>query len=283
MTKDALVLAGGGVAGIAWETGVLRGLEDEHPRLVSSLRSESTLLVGTSAGSTVAAQLALGRGLRDLFDAQTAEESAEVFADIDLQEFAAGMAGLLQGGGSREDQLRRIGEMALAADTPSTAVRHAVIEARIPSETWPEHPLLIPAVDARTGALRVFDRASGVSLVSAVEASCAVPGIWPTVPIQGHDYMDGGARSIANADLAAGSDRVLILVPSPEVGPYGPSLAPDQLEGLAPGRVHVVYADEASVAAMGANPLDPAARRPTAIAGRELGRRIAADIAAFWG
>jgi len=55
----ALVLAGGGVAGIAWETGFLLGVQDESPLAASRLLGADVLL-GTSAGSTVAAQLSSG-------------------------------------------------------------------------------------------------------------------------------------------------------------------------------------------------------------------------------
>ena len=51
--RRALVLAGGGLAGIAWETGVLRGVADEDPALAAALVS-SDVLLGTSAGSAVA-------------------------------------------------------------------------------------------------------------------------------------------------------------------------------------------------------------------------------------
>src|SRR5205807_4636176 len=52
-TKRALVLAGGGLAGIAWETGILRGIADESPESAKALL-DADVLVGTSAGSTVA-------------------------------------------------------------------------------------------------------------------------------------------------------------------------------------------------------------------------------------
>lgn len=76
-TKHALVLAGGGIAGIAWETGILRGIADESPSTAKALL-ESDVLVGTSAGSTVAAQLSSGVDLDALFDRQTAAASAEI-------------------------------------------------------------------------------------------------------------------------------------------------------------------------------------------------------------
>ncbi len=180
------------------------------------------------------------------------------------------------------DARRRVGAMALAAETPSTGTRTAIIEGRIPTPSWPAHPLVITAVDTESGEPRFFDRTDGVSLVDAVAASCAVPGIWPAVEIQGRYYMDGGTRTIANADLAAGAARVLILIPSAETGPLGIALPDDELAALVRSQVLTVFADEMSIETMGLNPLDPATRRPTVQAGRAQGRRLAATIAEFW-
>ena len=283
MTNGALVLAGGGVAGIAWETGVLLGIQDVAPQAARSLLEPAVLLVGTSAGAAVAAQLAGGASLQQLFDDQLKDETGELFVEIDLAEFGAMMGGALAGATSPEESRRRMGQIAMAAQTPSTAARRAVIEARLAVKTWPKRSLLVTAVDAETGDLMVFDRDSGVGLIDAVMASCAVPGIWPVVEIDGHRYMDGGMRSGSNADLAAGADPVLIVTPSTEQTPMGPAVPPSELEALAPGRVHVIYADAASVGAFGTNPLDPGSRKPAALAGRELGRSVAAEVAAFWG
>jgi NTE family protein len=283
MTEGALVLAGGGVAGIAWETGVLLGIQDGAPAAITKILEAQTLLVGTSAGAAVAAQLAGGTPLQELYDAQLAEESAELFVEIDLASFGAMMATAMADATSPDDARRRLGAVALQAVTPSTEARRRVIEARLAVKTWGERRLRVTAVDAETGELRIFDRNSGVGLVEAVMASCAVPGIWPVVEIDGHKYMDGGARSGSNADLAAGSDPVLVITPSTEQTPMGPAVPPAELDALAPSRVHVVYADAASIGAFGTNPLDPATRGAAAVAGREVGRRVAADVAAFWG
>jgi len=283
MTDGALVLAGGGVAGIAWETGVLLGIQDVEPGTAARILNAPTALIGTSAGAAVAAQIATGASLQDLFDAQLADETAELFVEIDLASFGAMVAGALSEGTSPEDVRRRMGAIALAADTPTTKARRAVIEARLAVQSWGDRSLRLTTVDAETGELRVFDRDSGVGLVEAVMASCAVPGIWPVVEIEGHRYMDGGMRSGSNADLAAGANPVLIITPSTEQTPMGPAVPPTELDALAPARVRVIYADAASVASFGANPLDPAARKPAALAGRDIGRRVASEIAAFWG
>ena len=282
MSPNALVLAGGGIAGIAWEVGVLFGIEEGEPAASARILGVDSTFIGTSAGSVVASQVAGGVSLRTLFEQQLEEHTAEVGAQFDVLEFQETLARLLDGVRSAEEGRRRVGRFALDASTASSVDRRGVIGARLTVQTWPDRRLLVTAVDAHTGALRVFDRDSGVELIDAVAASCAVPGIWPTVEIQGNHYTDGGVRTIANADLAAGSDQVLILAPLAEAN-SPVALPAHELAVLEPARVHVVFADEASLVAFGNNPLDPATAAGSARAGREQGRRIAADIAAFFG
>ncbi|PPI37891.1 MULTISPECIES: patatin-like phospholipase family protein [unclassified Rathayibacter] len=280
----ALVLAGGGLAGIAWELGVLRGLADASPEAARLLLDPSTTFIGTSAGSAVAAQLSTGTGLDESYEAQLQEESAEIGADVDGERLQALFAAAVEGATSPQDARRRIGTLALEAETLSEDTRRAVISARVGDADWPEQRLLITAVDTATGELRVFDRESGVGLVDAISASCAVPGVWPPVSIDGVRYMDGGARSGSNADLAAGADWVLIVTPLPGVGTPGAGLIPTgELDALADSRVEVLYADEESVRAFGPNSLDPAVRAASARAGRAQGARLASRIAALVG
>jgi NTE family protein len=281
--STALVLAGGGVAGIAWELGVLRGLADADPALADRVLA-ADVVVGTSAGSSVAAQITSGVPLDELYAAQLRAESAEIEVDVDLPALVAGVNAAMQGATSTEDAGRRIGALALATPTIDPALRLAAIDARLPEKTWPERRVLIPAVDAETGELTVFSRDSGVALVDAVAASCAVPGVWPPVAIGGRRYMDGGTRSMANSDLAAGADRVLVVLPTEPGAPalWGSSLDAE-LAGLAPAAVAVVYADQASVEAFGTNALSPSTRAASARAGRAVGVAQAAAVAAVWG
>ncbi|MFM9918648.1 patatin-like phospholipase family protein [Lacisediminihabitans sp. H27-G8] len=278
----ALVLAGGGIAGIAWEVGVLFGIEEREPGAASRLLHADSAFIGTSAGSVVASQVAGGVPLRTLFEQQLEQHTAEVGAKFDVQEFQEKLAQLLDGVTSAEEGRRRVGRFAIDATTVAAGDRRAVIDARLTVKHWPERRLLITAVNAETGELRVFDRDSGVDLIDAVSASCAVPGIWPTVEIEGKRYTDGGVRTIANSDLAAGSDPVLILAPLAEAN-LPVALPAHELAALEPARVHVVCADEASIFAFGTNPLDPATASVSALAGRDQGRRIAARIGAFLG
>lgn len=269
--SQALVLGGGGVAGIAWITGVLAGLADAGQDVTGG-----ELIVGTSAGAAVAAQLGSGLPLDDLFarQAEPARQAREIAAELDLEKAGAELADLTAGLSGAE-ALRRVGSYALAARTVAEADRRAVIVSRLPAVDWPERRLLLVAVDAASGETRVFDRDCGVSLVDAVAASCAVPGVWPPVTIDGRRYIDGGVRSSDNADLAAGAGRIVILSP---LGMDSPLPAPMSLASVvtelraAGSEVVVISPDESSSSAIGLNPLDPATRTPAALAGRAQGR-----------
>ena len=168
--------------------------------------------------------------------------------------------------------------------SPGEADRLAAVGSRLPSPQWPARRLLLVAVDAETGETRVFDRDSGADLVDAVAASCAVPGIWPPVTIGGHRYVDGGIRSSDNADLAAGCAGIVVLSPLGYDSPFPSPMALRDVVGRLRSEgsaVTVITPDEASVAAMGINPLDPATRRPAAQAGLAQGRAgLPADGAA---
>jgi NTE family protein len=238
--------------------------------------------VGTSAGSAVAAQITSGAALEDLYAAQLAENSTEIEVDFDQDSLMARFAAASAGVTTPEEMRRRIGALALTTPTVEESARRVAIAARLPVHAWPDRVLLLPAVEAETGELTIFTHESGVSLVDAVSASCAVPGIWPPVTVDGHRYIDGGVRSATNADLAAGCDRVLVITPtSADTPPPWGNLEPEA-ELLQPADVRVVYADAASLAAFGTNPLSPATRGPSARAGRQTGQAQAAGLARFW-
>src|SRR5256885_8255756 len=199
----ALVLAGGGVAGVAWELGVLRGIADADPALADRILA-ADLVVGTSAGASVAVQITSGVPLDERYAAQLHPDSAEIEVDVDMGKLFAEFGAVLAGASGPADAGRRLGALALAASTVDPADRLAAIAARLPVKRWPDRRVLLSAVDAATGELTVFTRESGVDVVEAVAASCAVPGVWPPVTINGRRYIDGGVRSPTNADLEIG-------------------------------------------------------------------------------
>lgn len=281
------MLAGGGIAGIAWETGVLRGIADVSPT-VADLLLGSDVLVGTSAGSAVAAQIGTGSTLDVLFDRQVAESSAEIDSGVDVEEItemflAALVEPFVDPLNKTRQQMQRIGAVASATKTVPPPVRREVIAQRLPSHHWPDRALRITAIDVETGELVVFDRESGVDLVDAVAASCAVPGAWPPVAIAGRRYMDGGIASSVNLGAAGDCDTAVVLVPSGVDTPSAFGDGPAAEISAFAGTTYAVFADADSLAAFGPNPLDPACRVVSALAGREQGRREARGVARFLG
>jgi NTE family protein len=276
MTRRALVLGGGGITGIAWEWGVLAGLARAGVDLTSA-----DLVVGTSAGSVVGAQVASGLDVEERYAAQLAPPDGEVAAALGpatMLRYALAMVGPR----TPEKVRARIGRMALRASTVPEAERVRVIETRLPVHEWPDRSLLITAVDAETGEFVVFDRDAGVSLVRAVAASCAVPGVWPPVTVNGRRYIDGGMRSGSNADLATGYDRVVVLSPLPRgLGPMTPVAA--QVAALrVQSKVELVSPDQAALRAIGHNVLDPAKRSAAARAGIAQSTSVLDRIRSVW-
>lgn len=277
MAGKALVLGGGGVTGVAWELGVLAGLAQQGMDL-----SGADLVVGTSAGSVVGAQLTSGVSVGELYADQLAPPGAEIAARMGLRTTLR-FGWILARYSDPVRARARFGRMALAARTVSPAERRAVIEARLPAAGWPAQRLLITAVDAESGEFVAFDAGSGVGLVDAVGASCAVPGVWPPVSINGRRWIDGGMRSSANVDLAAGCERVVVIAPLVRGFRTMPSVAKQAAELRSAGSaVVVVSPDQAALAAIGRNVLDPAHRGPAARAGHAQAASVAAEVAAVW-
>ncbi len=275
-----LVLGGGGIAGIAWESGLLSGLAAAGVDVRGA-----DLVVGTSAGSIVGTLLRTGADLEELHAAQLGPVPAtERAVAFDGAAFSATVAGVLAGVRGEQEARARVGGLALRAGTMPEAERRAVIAARIGTPEWPAARLVVTAIDTADGEFLAVDRDTGWPLLDAVAASCAVPGVYPPITVAGRRLMDGGLRSPTNADLAAGCDRVLVVAPTAGFpgSPLGPSLD-DELGTLRRGgEAHLVLADEAAVTAFGANPFDPAVRAPAARAGRAQAGRVADEVRAFW-
>lgn len=277
----AIVLGGGGVAGIAWELGVLSALEDAGADL-----GAADLVVGTSAGSVVGTFVRAG-GVRGAYEQQIAPlpTSYEEPGVIDGEAIQQQIGQVLAGATSEQDGRARLGQAAQQVTTgQSDDERAATFSETLPATSWPDRPLAITTVDATDGTFRVLTAADGVPLPRAVAASCSVPFVWSPVGIAGRPYIDGGMRSATNADVAAGYERVLVIACGPEApSPLGPWL--DQsVEALRAGgsSVEVVIADSASTRAFGANSLSLSTQRPSAEAGRAQASAIADRIAEFW-
>ncbi len=292
MTK-ALVLSGGGSVGIAWEIGVAAGLA----RCGVDLRT-ADYIVGTSAGSAVGAQLALGRDLDHLVGRY--HNAGRRAAETTTGSGAAGnqqMAKLLElveatmtGEGPAELRRAAVGKFALEADAMPEDDFVAAFR-YLKGEPWPAR-FACPAVDALSGEFVVWDSHAEVDLDRAVASSCAVPGLFAPITIKGRRYIDGGFRSPTNADLVAGHERVLIvsvLSAARTADGIDPRLSPwrqldDEVAALTErgSAVTVLAVDDAGARAMGGNLMDPSAGRAAVDEGVRQGEAEARRLAAFW-
>ena len=268
MTGTALVLGGGGITGIAWELGILKGLADAGVDVTGA-----DTVTGTSAGSVVGAQVTGTRSLDEVYATQLAPPDHVIGAKVGRATMFRLVPPMLVPG-SDERKLRRIGRMSMRAHPPGGTERLEVIRSRLGDVPWPDRDLRITAVEAETGAFVVFDRDSGVELVLAVAASCAVPLVWPAVAINGRHYVDGGMRSTANVDLARGADAVVVLAPIPQAFSKSTSIKA-QLQRTGATRWVVITPDAQATADIGRNLLDPTQRAAAA----RTGLRQAADEA----
>ncbi|MGI9009286.1 MAG: patatin-like phospholipase family protein [Streptosporangiaceae bacterium] len=278
MGRKALVLGGGGVTGIAWEIGMLTGLAEAGLDL-----SDADLVIGTSAGSVVGVDVRSGAALADLYEVQARPPGAsEVYARMGAATMARYVRAMVFT--ARPAVARaRVGTMALRARTEAEETRRRVIEGRLPVFDWPAGRLQITAVEAQTGRFAVFDAASGVRLLDAVGASCAVPGIWPPVTIDGRRYIDGGMRSASNADLASGCERVVVIAPLAQGFGVMESVAKQAARLTGQGsKVTVITPSKAARRAIGRNVLDPARRPDAARAGRAQAASEVAAVRAIW-
>ena len=275
MTSTALVLGGGGVTGIAWELGILKGLADEGVDLAAA-----DLVVGTSAGSVVGAQITSGHSLDELYAGQLEPTDTEIGAELSRLTILRLVPPMLIPG-SQQKKLARVGKMAMRAHPPGGADRIEVIRSRIGIEKWPDRDLRVTAVEAESGEFVVFDRDSGVDIVHAVAASCAVPLVWPAVTIDGRHYVDGGMRSTANVDLARGKDSVVVIAPLPQAFSKATSIR-TQLGATGASRKAVVTPDAEALAAIGKNVLDPAKRADAARTGLRQAAEVAAKVRSVW-
>ncbi|NKY10357.1 patatin-like phospholipase family protein [Cellulomonas hominis] len=285
--ERALVLGGGGSTGNAWLIGVVAGLLDGGVDVTAP-----DLVVGTSAGSTAAAQLA-GAAPADLYAAALVPPPARSAGPAgartaSVTDHLARLDASIAAATDPADLRRRLGAAALDQDAASdgtwSARWWATVAARLPRTEWPDRAVLLTAVDARTGEPVTFDRRSGVDLVDAVAASCASGAAYA---IGDGRYLDGGYRRNENADLASGCARVLVLAPfggrtrTPLA--WGQHLAAQVDELRAGGsRVATIVPDAGTEPLFGAQAMDVALRPDAARAGFRQGRERAEAVGALW-
>jgi NTE family protein len=227
MARIGLVLGAGGVLGHAFHVGVMRALEEAtgwDPR-------DAEIIVGTSAGSHVAAYLRAGASTETL----TGRIAGERVADEDGHlrhrlgdPFPVPPPRPRVGLAAPRMALRSVARpwsmrpaAAMSAWLPAGQVSMRPFAARInllfPEGRWPSRDLWLPVVDLERGHRHVLGRgdAPDVDVGTAVAASCAVPAWFRPVRIDGVRYIDGGVHSATNLDLLAGHGLDLVIVSSP--------------------------------------------------------------------
>ena len=296
MTR-ALVLGGGGPVGIAWESGLLAGFAEKGVDL-----SSADYIIGTSAGSVVGAQLALGATAASLVAPMLASSAPGTAASAesrqtvptmptpDLSVLITKLQELVSGRRPPEQARAEIGAWALTAQTMmSEEVWVANFARMVPNKAWPNRRYECTAIDTADGSLKVWNKDSGVEIERAVASSCAVPGIFPPVTIQGRRYMDGGMRSPTNADLAKGYDTIVVVAVT--AGPRNNDMARRFGEILdnevkllrdSGAKVELVIPDDKSLEAFGLNLMDSSRRADAAKAGVRQGQADAEKIAPAW-
>ena len=251
-------------------------------------------IIGTSAGAIVGARMAgrvrpseLTKAALTRFEGPP-PKPPQIPPPPDLTFLVTKLEDLNAGKLSERSAGTELGEWALkVSPIVSEAGFVASFERRFPQQKWPSGAYECVSVDAVDGSLQVWDEFSKVPLSLAVASSCALPGFFAPVTIGGHYYMDGGARSATNADLARGCKTAIVLAPT--VGPE------DALAKVSVERLHheldilsgshckaaLIAPDPASLKAFGGT-LGNSSRAGAALeAGRAQGRDSAANIASL--
>jgi len=288
VAPDVLVLAGGGVVGEAWMTGVLAGIEDASG---ADLRRVEAF-VGTSAGAIVAARLAAGQRLRrPPRGASAATGAAEDGGGDGLLRTAARwgwaatapLAPVASALATPGGALVRSALLARAPGTGRTRGRlHAELER---SGVRFDGRLRVCCVDRRSGRRVVFGApgAPHASVADAVTASCAIPWVFAPVRIDGREYVDGGVWSVTNLDAAPArrDTEVLCLDPTASLRSvvrqaFRVAIAVElQILRGRGARVRHVGPDEEAAAALGTDFMASLAARPALAEGYRQGRALA--------
>lgn len=227
--RIGLVLGAGGATGGAFHAGVLSALQEStgwDPRT-------ATIMVGTSAGSIAATSLRAGLSAADLLarstDRPLSAQGARLLRSVGPPRRPPPLRPAVRG--RRPAEIAAV--LARAATRPFSAPPWALLSTLIPEGQvstamisdmiaglfpvdWPDAPLWLCAVRQSDGRRVAFGKhPDRPPLPDVVAASCAIPGFFSPVTIDGDAYVDGGVHSPTNADVLGGEDLDLVIVSSP--------------------------------------------------------------------
>ena len=284
MTR-ALVLGGRGPVALAWESGLIAGFAQGGVDLAAA-----DFILGTSAGAVVGARLASGaegaRLAETMLDRAATPVHPPPRAAPDDQILA--LLEEAQSGARNPAEVRReLGALAQRAVTGSEAEFLELVRRElgdIPLAGWPSASFACTAVDVEDGGFQLWLAQSGVDLLPAVGASACVPGTAPPVSLNGRRYMDGGARSPTNADLAAGHELVVVIAAVPPGADRAGGLLAEEIDSLqsVDATVVAVTLDDGSAAACGPDAMDARRQPDAARAGLAQGLSQAEILKPLW-
>jgi NTE family protein len=278
--RVGLILGGGGVVGVAWELGVLAAITTDagwNP-------AGATVITGTSAGSMAGAITALGRDLPAIVARRTAnvtmpDAASAPRSSASTSAVSPELLDLMRPGTSTvTERARAVGRLARAARPAMDAAAYrAFIGASVPAE-WPAGDLRLTTVDCESGETVLLGRDSGLDLIDAVAASCAVPTYFPTVEHQGRYFTDG-PRGPYIAALAAELELNAIVFVGLRLPFMKDADEHTELDELAARGLQVArVTDGPAFAAVGADLMDPAAAAVATLIGHDDGRSAAAGV-----
>lgn len=260
--RFGLLLGGGGSVGIAWENGVLAGLMDA----IDFDPTAATVIVGTSAGSSVGADMALGKDPHDALtlDNDPANPRRRVETpDLTTGTFAEIIGLMMSPEGRTPDGVARIGRLAIEAETQLSEDEFVEMFRRtVGTDDWPAIDFRATTANCETGEPVFWAKEHGVALSRAVASSCAVPGFFPTVGIGEGRFMDGSRGKNYHAAIVEPLDLDAALFIGPKVSVEGVAKATrDDMDAIAAQgiRVHTMLGSERLDSA-GLNLMDFSAR-----------------------
>ncbi|MDK7947144.1 patatin-like phospholipase family protein [Staphylococcus warneri] len=274
--ERALVLGGGGITGIAWESGVLAALIENGMKI-----SQIDKIFGTSAGAFVGAVLSNNQDMKSYYHYLNENKDPNEQTKLKKEVYEMWRQAYIQGGNNQESIGRLLGEMIdQVQPVISMKERKKAIAKRLNDSKWTSQ-LVITAINARTGQLETINQQIGMDLIDSVAASEAVPGLWPHVTINGKDYIDGGMVSSTNACLAKDFKQILIIAPLTQKIGKLPNVFDDEITLSNTSDVYTITPDEFSKSIIGDNIYDASVIIEVGNAGYEQGKRLVKEIEAL--
>lgn len=275
--EKALVLGGGGITGMAWEAGILAGLNENDVQF-----NHADVVLGTSAGSFIGSLLVNGYDMKSYYQYLAQHKDKNDQAKLSKDLYRRWVSAVIDGGEDEVKVAKLFGEIAKDVKPVITSSeRQKAVKVRLKDSQW-QSQLKIAALDIETGQLKLFSQQDGISLMEAVTASGAVPGLWPTVEFKGHLYMDGGFVNSANAMAVKEAKHIVVIAPLTQKQGKLQSVREDVEDLEKTQQVTLITPNEKCKEVIGNNIYDATNLEEIGRKGYEQGLKIAKHIDKVW-